>query len=387
MEDKEYVMESPEDCQSSNECGVADRDMGERCSLSPPQLSVRLKQASDIQILTKHWDDVDHGPIDILLVTAEKCEFLSCLPFLEQLFKSYIHGIGFVYFGCMGGAIGQEKLKVALMSCSKGSATPRGSLTVAQSAIRVLQPKAVVSVGICTSLVSEKVRMGDVVIPSKLISAEGFSTPVSPCFGDLARDAPYGWVAPLKDRGELEVNVHCDGDILSQSLTEKCPYDDIFKRYPGAVASETEGKGVYSAAYDANIEWMIVKGVASYFNQGQSATSEWMSFASTMAASVVAKMLNDPTVFQKWAHYSQGVEQASLGQRSSLLRSGHDLESAIGAQEDEEGTHIEHGEINENQKRTKVELGEVEGWHGACFTTSEDQHSLAKYGGRRSCCF
>jgi len=64
--------------------------------------------------------------------------------------------------------------------------------------------------------------------------------------------------------------------------------------------------GVYSAAYDANIEWVIVKGVARYFYQGQSATSEWMSFASTMAASVVAKMLNDPTVFQKWAHYNQG---------------------------------------------------------------------------------
>ena len=41
---------------------------------------------------------------------------------------------------------------------------------------------------------------------------------------------------------------------------------------------------------------MIVKGVASYFYHSQSATSEWMSFASTMAASVVAKMLNDLTV-------------------------------------------------------------------------------------------
>ena len=152
-------------------------------------------------------------------------------------------------FGCMGGASSQEKLKVALMSCSKGSATPRGSLTVAQSAIRVLQPKAVVSVGICTSLVSEKVRMADVVIPSKLISAEGLCTPISPCFGDLARDAPYGWVAPLKNQGELEVKVHCDGDILSQSLTEKCQYDDIFKHYPGAVASETEGKGILSMKF------------------------------------------------------------------------------------------------------------------------------------------
>ena len=64
--------------------------------------------------------------------------------------------------------------------------------------------------------------------------------------------------------------------------------------------------GLYAAAYDANIEWVIVKGVASYFHRNQSATSEWMSFASTMAASMVAKMLKDPTVFREWPHYNQG---------------------------------------------------------------------------------
>ena len=51
---------------------------------------------------------------------------------------------------------------------------------------------------------------------------------------------------------------------------------------------------------------MKVKGVASYSHQSQSATSEWMAFACTMAASVVAKMLNDPVVFQEWPHYNQG---------------------------------------------------------------------------------
>ena len=225
--------------------------MEELCSSSPedkpPQLSFTLKQASEIQILTKRADDVDPGPIDILLVTVEDCEFLSCLPFLEQPFKNYQSEIGFVYFGRIGGASYQEKLKVALISCSKESSNPGGSLPKVQSAIRVLQPKAVVSVGICISLVSEKVRMGDVVIPSKLIYTDGsFHTPLSPRFGDLARDAPYGWAAPLKNQGELEVKIHRDGDILSQSLTERCQHDDIIKQYPGAVAIQTEGKGILS---------------------------------------------------------------------------------------------------------------------------------------------
>ena len=63
---------------------------------------------------------------------------------------------------------------------------------------------------------------------------------------------------------------------------------------------------VYAAAYDANIEWVIVKGVACYFHQSQSATAEWMSFASAMAACLVAKMLKAPAVFQERLHYNQG---------------------------------------------------------------------------------
>ena len=51
---------------------------------------------------------------------------------------------------------------------------------------------------------------------------------------------------------------------------------------------------------------MVVKGVASFVNQTQQSRSEWMSFASTMAASVVANMLNDPVVFQEWPHCNQG---------------------------------------------------------------------------------
>ena len=35
--------------------------------------------------------------------------------------------------------------------------------------------------------------------------------------GSLVRDIPYGWVARLKNLGELEIKVHCNGDILSQS--------------------------------------------------------------------------------------------------------------------------------------------------------------------------
>ena len=49
----------------------------------------------------------------------------------------------------------------------------------------------------------------------------------------------------MKNPDELEVNVHPNDDILSLSLAVKREYDDIRKEYPGAVAIETEGKGIY----------------------------------------------------------------------------------------------------------------------------------------------
>ena len=88
--------------------------------------------------------------------------------------------------------------------------------------------------------------MGDVVISSKLTTAEGFKTPGSRLLGNLVRDAPYGWVAPLKNPDEWEIEVHCDGDILSQTLREKCQNVNICEQYPGAVAIETEGEGILS---------------------------------------------------------------------------------------------------------------------------------------------
>ena len=211
----------------------------------PPKTSFKLKKARDVPNSTIAWSD-DHLPIDILLLAVESCDFLGCFSLLDQPFKSYKPELGYVYFGYMGDAGHQENLKVALLNCSQGAATPGGSLTVVRNAVPVLRPKAVFSVGTCSSLNFEKVKLGDVVISSKLTTTQGLKTPVSRLLSSLVRDAPYGWVAPLENPGELEIEVHSDGDILSQALREKCQYDDICEQNPGTVAVETEGEGILS---------------------------------------------------------------------------------------------------------------------------------------------
>ena len=61
--------------------------------------------------------------------------------------------------------------------------------------------------------------------------------------------------------------------------------------------------GVFTAAFDDQIEWLIVKGIADYADGAESITESWRPFASVMAASVVAHILNDPGVFRTWPHY------------------------------------------------------------------------------------
>ena len=212
-----------------------------RCNVSPPRLAVKLLKPGDISVTTKLWNDAEL-PIDILLLTVENCEFLSCLLYLDNHFKSYCKDIGFVYFGSMGGD-DQEKLKIALIKYHKGSEVPGGSLTAVKNAVRVLRPKAVFSVGSCIGLKCEKTKLGDVVVSSKLTTSV-FKTPVSKQIGNIITNVDDGWKAPLEDPDALDVRVHC-GDVLSQPQVSKLGWrhEDIIQHYPEAIAVETEGEG------------------------------------------------------------------------------------------------------------------------------------------------
>ena len=61
--------------------------------------------------------------------------------------------------------------------------------------------------------------------------------------------------------------------------------------------------GLFAAAHDLNLEWVIVKGISHFSNDSNTPDESWKSFASITAASLVSNMLNDPVVFKEWPHY------------------------------------------------------------------------------------
>ena len=62
--------------------------------------------------------------------------------------------------------------------------------------------------------------------------------------------------------------------------------------------------GVFTAAFDTQLEWLIVKGIADFADGEQVNAGSWEACASAMAASLVSHTLSDPGVFRSWPHYS-----------------------------------------------------------------------------------
>ncbi|KAM7425284.1 hypothetical protein ABFA07_023268 [Porites harrisoni] len=287
-------------------CNLKDSDAG------PPQLADGLLSRKDVTT-TLNQPDL---PVDVLLLTVKDCEFLSCYNELKDPYRCYYKDVGYVYFNNVQSH--EEKVKVALLRCSEGSIGPSSSLIAVKNAIPILQPKAVISVGVCSGLNPNKTKLGDVVVSAKLttyaskvVTSEqdqwaGMSSHVSKLFSKIILNCADGWQAPLKNPEDRQVKVHCDGEFISgpEQIRAQWRRKELLDRHPLAAGVEMEGEGVFTAAFDSQLEWLIVKGIADFADGEQGTAESWEACASVMAASLVSHILCDPCVFRTWPHYS-----------------------------------------------------------------------------------
>ncbi|XP_067054325.1 death domain-containing ATP nucleosidase-like isoform X3 [Acropora muricata] len=281
---------------------------------SPPKTRDAPPEPRDLCVDTLNWEDVDL-PIDILLLTAKECKFLSCIKYLSGLFKSHKSGLGHVYFGKIGN--GDENLKIAVLKWEEGSSGPEGSGIVVSTGIRELKPKAVICVGYCAGLQGKKVKLGDVIISATLatyapikvtedgIVGDGYQVPATPRLSEIIRSANFGWKAPLENSTDLDVKVHKDALLLSgpEVVSNDERRAELLGRFPLAMGVEMEGEGLFAVAHYYGIEWIVIKGVSDFAGNNKSASDPWRPFASMMAASLVAHVLSDVYVFQNSRHY------------------------------------------------------------------------------------
>ncbi|CAH3170735.1 unnamed protein product, partial [Porites lobata] len=296
----------------------------------PPELNKVLPSLADIKAITKPSKDADL-PVDILLLTVTNCEFLACYSELKNPYKCWFDGLGYVYFSDVGES--QEELKVALLRCYRNGIGPGGALVSVKNAASVLGPKAVISVGTCSGLNPAKSTLGDVVVSAKIATyaskvvtsnqeqSTGMRSYVSKRFLDVIKNSADGWQAPLMDPEAQHVQVFTDAEFVSgpEQVRVQWRRDQLAETNPQAMAIENEGEGLFTAAFDCQIEWLIVKGIADYADGSQLASESWSSCASVMAASLVAHILNDPCVFHSWPHYQDLSQQCSASRSKEQL--------------------------------------------------------------------
>ena len=236
----------------------------ERSTPVPPEVIINLLKNQDLPQSVTHLDDCQL-PVDILLLTVEDCEFLSCLSYLNPGFcKTFHRDLGFVYLGDMGKD--ERKLNIAVMSCHRGAVTPGGSVVVVLKAVNVLRPKAVFCVGSCRSLGYDKVKLGDIVMFEKLITSgpcriteggieeRGVKVPLKSRLLKVIPRAGDGWKPPLKDPKAPEVKIR-RGTILSgpvEVIDSPKHCKALIDRFPEAVAMDEEGEGEFLAIVNFN---------------------------------------------------------------------------------------------------------------------------------------
>ena len=220
----------------------------------PPEMSVSLPSMGDVETRAK---DPSYAPlpVDIVLLTVNDCEFLACYRQLINPFRCWFDDIGYVYFEGLG-EDADEKVKVALIRCCKGSSGPGGALISVKNSVYVLRPKAVISVGACSSLNAQKAKVGDVVVSAKLTTYAskvvtqneqwaGMRSYVSRRFLNVIKHTAEGYKAPLHSSQSREITVHCDGEFLSGPEQVRADWrrNQLAESHPQAIALEMEGEG------------------------------------------------------------------------------------------------------------------------------------------------
>ena len=138
------------------------------------------------------------------------------------------------FFGEIGDC--QEKVKISLVRSFPEVNALQSSVG---TAIDVLKPKAVFSVGCCAGFQKANTKLGDVVISAKL------STTGDKKIGNLIKSAADGWRAPLCDKEAPNPAVHRDGEILTGVYAENCPKkcEELLGECRGVLALDLGGQG------------------------------------------------------------------------------------------------------------------------------------------------
>jgi RelA/SpoT family (p)ppGpp synthetase len=221
----------------------------------------------------------------ILLVTVTKSEAQAVLGVFLQasrntLERNFINEKTYYYLGQIGGV-------EVFMVLSEAGAIGRGAaiLTV-RNAIDAIKPTAVIMVGIAFGIDPEKQNLGEIIVSKQIQSYESQKLKGRRLIPRGDRAAASTRLLDKFRGGDLDwqgVKVHF-GLILSgeKLIADQTFRDNLKKIETEAIGGEMEGAGLYSAASDAGVDWILVKGICDWATESKN--DEYQRVAAENAA-------------------------------------------------------------------------------------------------------
>jgi nucleoside phosphorylase len=210
--------------------------------------------------------------VDVLLVTVADVERDAVLEaFKIELGHEARLTFGrlktYYEMGTLGGA------RITMVQSEMGSVSPGASLSTVAEACDALHPTAVIAVGIAFGVDSKKQTIGDVLVSKQMHAYElqrvgtqdngdvaiiprGATVDASPRLLDRFRSAAVGLTT-----AKVRFGLMLSGEKLIDNRDFR---DELRSRYPQAIGGEMEAVGVYSAAFQRNTDWIVVKGVCDW---------------------------------------------------------------------------------------------------------------------------
>jgi nucleoside phosphorylase len=232
------------------------------------------------------------GPYPILIVAVTKMEVQAIRDVFSVVIPWTPHEINKKTYYDLGVHCGTP---IFMVQCEMGIATPGGALLTIRKAIQDLNPQAVIMYGVAYGLRPNEQQLGDILIskqieyyePQKVVAqgqiSQGDRVTVSEHLLDRFRAADNDWDSTRTQFGL----------ILSGEKQGNDPDfgDRLIKAAPGAIGVETEGAGLYTAARETKVDWIIVKSICNWAN-GEKDDDAQVSSAANNAAQFILHTLH-----------------------------------------------------------------------------------------------
>lgn len=263
--------------------------------------------------------------VNVLIVTVTRIEASTVLNLFSvhtgtSWKRQFINGKVYYQLGELCGA------NIFMVRSEMGSLSPGAALVTILKAIEVIAPVAIIMVGTAFGLKPEKQKLGDILVSCQIRSYEqqkliggsviprGDRVSSSQKLLGLFRDGDLDWIG-----ADVHFGLIFSGEKLIMSSVFR---EQLLSIEAEAIGGDMEGAGLYTAANETNVDWILVKGISDWGDETKNHDSQ--PTASKNAVAFVIHVIKHGGILKSYKQY-QGTSHQLVN--SSRLASQVDAPS------------------------------------------------------------